>query len=213
MESPSRTTCGTCSSVSRRYHLAMRQAIAVLVVMLHLAAASAVWGQTRIIRAGKVWYGTQTLTDVLIVIEVDRITRILPSAAEIPSGADVLDLRSYTLLPGLIDLHTHMTYYWDRKPGTRPLGQRRRAAVTVFLAQENARRTLETGVTTVRDLGASNEMDFAMRDLISMGAMVGPRMIVAGQGISAARPPGPPDPDAMRKAADDRIKAGSDWVK
>jgi len=106
-----------------------------------------------------------------------------------------------------------MTYYWDRQPGTRPLGQRRRPAVTVFLARDNARRTLETGVTTVRDLGASNDTDFAMRDLINLGAMEGPRMVVAGQGISAPRQASGPDPDTMRKAAEDRIKSGSDWVK
>jgi imidazolonepropionase-like amidohydrolase len=82
----------------------------------------------------------------------------------------------------------------------------------VFLAQDNARRTLETGVTTIRDLGAANESDFAMRDLIAMGAMSGPRMFVAGQGISAARG-GAHDPAAMAKAAADRVKGGSDWVK
>jgi len=54
-------------------------------------------------------------------------------------------------LPGLIDAHTHMTFIWDRKPGTRPWSQlgTLHDAVTVFLAQENARKTLETGVTTV----------------------------------------------------------------
>jgi len=50
----------------------------------------------------------------------------------------------------------------------------------VFLAQENARKTLETGVTTVRDLGASEYSDLAMRDLIARGAMVGPRVFGAG---------------------------------
>ncbi len=169
--------------------------------------------QTKALRFGKLWDGTRVVVDAVIVIEGDRITRVTSGTDDLPAGAEVVDLRRYTALPGLIDLHTHITYYWDRQPGTRPLGQRRRPAVTVFLAQDNARRTLESGVTTVRDLGASAETDFAMRDLISMGAMVGPRMIVAGQGISAARPPAPPDPDAMRKAADDRIKAGSDWVK
>ena len=122
-------------------------------------------------------------------------------------------MRRYIALPGLIDLHTHITYYWDRKPGTRPLGQRRRPAVTVFLAQDNARRTLETGVTTVRDLGASSDTDFAMRDLIEMGAMAGPRIIAAGQGISAPRQSTGPDPAAMAKAAEDRLKSGSDWIK
>jgi imidazolonepropionase-like amidohydrolase len=67
----------------------------------------------------------------------------------------VIDLRPYTAVPGMIDAHTHMTYYWDQKPGSMPWQQNsaRQSAVTVFLAQENARRTLETGVTTVRDLG------------------------------------------------------------
>jgi imidazolonepropionase-like amidohydrolase len=187
----------------------------VLIIASSLMLISAVnaAAQTRVVRAARVWDGATTLSDVAIVIDGDRVTRILPAGADLPSGAEVLDLRKYTLLPGLIDLHTHMTYYWDRQPGTRPLGQRRRPAVTVFLAQENARRTLETGVTTVRDLGASNDTDFAMRDLIAMGAMVGPRMIVAGQGISAPRQATGPDPDAMRKAAEDRIKSGSDWVK
>jgi imidazolonepropionase-like amidohydrolase len=56
-------------------------------------------------------------------------------------------------------------------------------------------------------------MDFAMRDLIAIGAMTGPRMIVAGQGISAPRQATTPNPEAMRKAAEDRIKSESDWIK
>jgi imidazolonepropionase-like amidohydrolase len=192
----------------------MRHTIRITAIAaLSILVATAAVAQTKVIRADKVWDGARMLTDVAIVIDGDRITRIASLSETLPAGADVIDLRKYTVLPGLIDLHTHMTYYWDRQPGTRPLGQRRRPAVTVFLAQENARRTLETGVTTVRDLGASNETDFAMRDLIAMGAMAGPRMIVAGQGISAARQATGPDPDAMGIAAADRIKSGSDWVK
>jgi imidazolonepropionase-like amidohydrolase len=162
------------------------------------------------LRFGHLWDGTRLLDDVIVVVDGGKIASVEPGQRQAPSGA--LDLSAYTALPGLIDLHTHITYYWDRKPGTRPLGQRRRPAVTVFLAQENARRTLETGVTTIRDLGASGDTDFAMRDLIAMGAMIGPRMFVAGQGISAGRG-STPDPDAMRKTAEDRIKSGSDWVK
>ena len=183
------------------------------IVTLSILAAAAASAQTKAIRAGKLWNGTRMLSDVSIVIDGDLITRVVDAAEALPAGAEVIDLRKFTLLPGLIDLHTHMTYYWDGLAGTRPLGQRRRPAVTVFLAQENARRTLETGVTTVRDLGASNETDFAMRDLIARGAMAGPRMIVSGQGISAPRQAAGPDPDAMRQAAADRIKAGADWVK
>ena len=159
---------------------------------------------------GHLWDGTKMLDDVVVTVDSDTITLVEGGRKQVPSGA--IDLRRYTAIPGLIDLHTHITYYWDRKPGTRPLGQRRRPAVTVFLAQDNARRTLETGVTTVRDLGASGETDFAMRDLVAMGAMTGPRMFVAGQGISAGRG-WTPDPAAMAKNAEDRIKAGSDWIK
>jgi len=65
----------------------------------------------------------------------------------------------------------------------RRQGGQRMPAVTVFLAQENARKTLEAGVTTVRDLGASEYMDIAMRDLINRGAMLGPRMFVSGYGL------------------------------
>jgi imidazolonepropionase-like amidohydrolase len=193
----------------------LRTTVRAIIVVLHVLvlAVSTAGAQTRVIRFGKVWNGSELLSDAAVIVEGDRITRLATSSGDVPAGAEVIDLRRYTGLPGLIDLHTHMTYYWDRQPGTRPLGQRRRPAVTVFLAQENARRTLETGVTTVRDLGASNDTDFAMRDLIAMGAMIGPRMIVAGQGISASRQATGPDPDAMRKAAEDRIKSGSDWIK
>jgi len=64
----------------------------------------------------------------------------------------------------------------------------------------------------VRDLGAANEVDYAMRDLINMGRMAGPRMFVAGQGLSAGRG-GPVDPEAFRQQAEARLAAGSDWVK
>ena len=147
----------------------------------------------------------------MIVVDNDRIVSVGTGAP--PAGVEVVDLRRFTVIPGMIDVHTHMTYYWDRAPGTRPLGQPRRpAGVTTVLAGDNARRTLETGVTTVRDLGASNEADYAMRDLINMGRMVGPRMFVAGQGLSAGRD-APVDPEAFRQLAEARIAAGSDWIK
>jgi imidazolonepropionase-like amidohydrolase len=166
---------------------------------------------THAIRAGRlVDAAGHVTTNAVIIVEDDRITSV--GVAAPPAGVDVIDLSRYTVIPGLIDLHTHMTYYWDRSPGTRPLNQPRRpAGVTVVLAAENARRTLETGVTTVRDLGAANETDYAMRDLINMGRMVGPRMFVAGQGLSAARPGAPP-PD-FATLAEARVAAGSDWVK
>lgn len=181
--------------------------------LLMLTAANSAVAQTKAIRFGQLWDGSRLIADAVVLVEGSRILGVGSGAEAVPRGADVVDLRRYTAIPGLIDLHTHITYYWDRQPGTRPLGQRRRPAVTVFLAQDNAKRTLETGVTTVRDLGASGETDFAMQDLIEMGAMPGPRLIVAGQGISAPRGSSAPDPEAMRRITEARIKSGSDWIK
>jgi imidazolonepropionase-like amidohydrolase len=132
----------------------------------------------------------RALRDAVVVVEGDRVTGVGTGTVAIPKGAKVIDLRRYTALPGLIDVHTHMTYYWDGQPGTSPWQQQgaRNTSVTLFLAQENARRTLESGVTTVRDLGSRDFGDVAMRELINRGAMAGPRMFVSGHGLGKLRP-------------------------
>jgi imidazolonepropionase-like amidohydrolase len=193
---------------------AFRYALAALLCAIVPAAhAGSPPPQMKAVRFASLWDGMTVIPDALVMVEGQRIVRVEPGARDVPAGTEVIDLRPYVGIPGLIDLHTHITYYWDRATGTRPLGQpRRRPAVTVFLAQDNARRTLETGVTTVRDLGAQSETDFAMRDLIAIGAMTGPRVFAAGQGISA-RSGAAPDVDAMERAVEERVKSGSDWIK
>lgn len=184
----------------------------LFVLAVTLVGVTPLMAQTRAIRFGKLWDGERTVTDAVVVVDGDRIVSVGSGASAVPAGAAVVDLRKYAGLPGLIDLHTHITYYWDRKPGTRPRGIRRLPAVTVYLAQDNAKRTLETGVTTVRDLNAGNDMDLAMRELIASGAMTGPRIFASGPGLSA-RQGQPPDPEAMKKLVDDRVKAGVDLIK
>jgi len=179
------------------------------IVLLSLSADA--FAQTTFIRFARLWDGERLIEKAVVELDGTKIVRVMPGG-NVPADARVIDLSSYTGLPGLMDVHTHITYYWDRAPGTRPRGQRRLPAVTVFLAQDNARRTLETGVTTIRDLNAGNDMDFAMRELTTSGAMVGPRMFVSGPGLSA-RQGAAPDPDAMRKLVEDRVKAGADWIK
>ena len=185
---------------------------AVLVALLLLAPTVPATAQTSALRFGRLWDGTRVLTDPVVVVRGDRITAVGTGDAAVPAGATVTDLRAFTALPGLIDVHTHITYFWDRAPGTRPRGQRRLPAVTVFLAQDNARKTLETGVTTVRDLNAGSDMDLAMRELIATGAMVGPRIFASGPGLSA-RAGAEPDPAAMRALVAERVKSGVDWIK
>jgi imidazolonepropionase-like amidohydrolase len=189
--------------------LAARIAGAVFITLFAAAFAQA---QTKVIRFGKLWDGAKVTTDAVVVVTGDRITAVGSGNAAVPAGAEVVDLRKYTGIPGLIDLHTHITYYWDRKPGTRPRGTPRLPAVTVYLAQDNARRTLETGVTTVRDLNAGNDMDLAMRELIATGAMVGPRMFVSGPGLSS-RPNQPLNAETVMSLIAARVKSGVDWIK
>ena len=179
---------------------------------LVFAAAALVPSQSATaLRFGTLVDGTgRTVKDAVVVVASDRITAVGVGDAAVPAGATVIDLRKYVAIPGLIDAHTHITYYWDGAPGTRPR-QRPASPVTVEDVFKNGRRTLETGVTTVRDLGAARGLDYAARDAINAGTAVGPRMFVAGQGISAGR--GGPNPDTMRQLAEARIAAGSDWVK
>jgi len=110
----------------------------------------------KVIKFGKLVTGTgQIIKNARVVVEDDKITSVSQGESEIPKSAQVIDLGRFTGIPGLIDAHTHMTYYWDGKPGSDPWrqGGQRMPAVTVFLAQENARKTLETGVTTESDIG------------------------------------------------------------
>jgi imidazolonepropionase-like amidohydrolase len=179
------------------------------------------------IRFGRLVDGKGGVTrDAVVVVEGERITRVGSGDTAVPAGVSVLDLRPYTGVPGLVDVHTHMTFYWDRAPGTRPWGQLGSlgAPVTVFLAQENARKALETGVTTVRDLGSWEYTDIAMRDLVNRGAMPGPRMFVAGYGLYVTSspfklggaPPGGGQADGVadvQRVARQQIAAGVDGIK
>jgi imidazolonepropionase-like amidohydrolase len=116
-----------------------------------LAVSSIAAGQTTVVRFGTlIAQKGQVLHDAVVVIDGDRIVKVGSSEIPIPAGATLIDLRRYTGIPGLIDVHTHMTYYWDRTPGTSPWRQAGSLspAVNVFLAQENARKTLETAFSS-----------------------------------------------------------------
>jgi imidazolonepropionase-like amidohydrolase len=171
---------------------------------------------TKALRFGRLWDGHRVIANAVVIIDNDKIQSVAANTA-IPSGAETIDLSRYTGMPGMIDSHTHMTFYWDPKSGTDPLRQPpRHVAVTVFLAQANAMKTLEAGVTTVRDLTGFDGADLAMRDLINMGAMIGPRMFVSGVGIrdNAYRPAGSKNaPAEAAKLAKSIIDGGADWVK
>lgn len=191
--------------------------IRLLMLVSLLALSVNAMATTKAIKFGTLWDGHKVINNAVVIVDNDKITSVTPNG-RVPAGAEVIDMSRYTGLPGMIDAHTHMTYYWDEAPGTTPrqrITPPRHVAVTVFLAQANAKKTLEAGVTTIRDLNAGGGADMAMRDLINMGAMTGPRMFVSSGGLrSYKNQPGVTDPIAeAAKRTKDTIDAGADWIK
>ena len=153
-------------------------------VLLLIAALSALLpaasAQVTAIRAGKLIDPDKgvVLIDQVILIRHNKVEAVGKDLA-IPSGAEFIDLSKMTVLPGLIDCHTHLA---DGAHNGEPMGQfRKTAAQDALESVPNARVTLESGFTTVRDVGVYRALvDIALRDAINRGDIIGPRMFVAG---------------------------------
>src|SRR6266478_5559509 len=169
-----------CCRISRR-GVAAAVALATLAGMAITAGAQA--PKRVVIRAGRVLNVRtgELRANQAMVIEGDKITQIAPSG-EVPAapGDTTIDLPEATLLPGLIDMHTHLTF------DLNSLGYQ---GLSISTAREalhgarNARRTLEAGFTTVRNLGAKDYADIALRDAINDGDVIGPRMVASGPAL------------------------------
>ena len=160
-----------------------RLSFLLLFLFLVTSPAHAEEGETVYVLAGKLLdvRAGRLLTDQVIVIRGERIERVVPaSEAALPHGANVIDLSSATVLPGLIDAHDHLTGD-HRFHGYR--------ALSISVPRETlygvlgARKTLAAGFTTVRNVGASGHADVALRDAINDGEILGPRMLVSGPAL------------------------------
>jgi len=124
----------------------------------------------------------KTVAHQSVFIEGDKITRVEATATDevLPSGATIIDLPNATVLPGLIDAHTHLTMNPNFGYSSLAISVPREA----LIGARNARVTLEAGFTTVRNVGARGYADVALRDAINAGDVPGPRMLVSGPALS-----------------------------
>lgn len=149
-----------------------------------------------------------------VMLESGRIS-CLKQNAEIPRGAEVIDLRGKFLLPGLIDAHCHITYSGGLVEDELRLTSHER----VLRAAYNAFVTILAGITTIRDPGGVDHIEIAVRNMVNAGHLYGPRIIAGGRMIAMTGGHGwfygleADGPDAVRRAAREQIKAGCDWVK
>ena len=125
----------------------------------------------------------RVLDDVVIVVSGDRVSAVGTSATTpVPAGTPRIELGSATVLPGLIDVHVHLT---SNASDEGLNGLVKTTAREGIDGVANARKTLEAGFTTVRNVGAGGFSDVALRDAINEGEIEGPRMLVSGPPLGA----------------------------
>jgi imidazolonepropionase-like amidohydrolase len=187
-----------------------------------------------VLHAARLWDGTGAapITDAVVVVTGDHITAVGPaSKVSIPAGAQRVDLGSATLVPGFIDAHVHLIGRPLSDPGADLEGVKDYESYGAILGVAHARSTLLAGFTSVRNVGAPNFDDMALRQAINADQVPGPRMEAAGHatGITGghcdenAYKPGLEDrdyrdgvadgPEEGRKAVRYQIKYGADVIK
>lgn len=159
-----------------------------LALLFGAVAADGAYADTLVIHAGHLVDVDQSrvLEDQAIRVENGKIVSVGPYSAAATADARALDWSHYTVLPGLIDLHTHLVGDIESSNYAAPLLSS--GARDVLMGVQNARATLRAGFTTVRDVGVYRAFtDVALRDAIAAGIVEGPRMYVAGAYITVSQ--------------------------
>jgi imidazolonepropionase-like amidohydrolase len=205
-----------------------------LFFLLFLAAITvSISAQTTLIHCGQLISmdkNAAVQTAMTIVVDGNKITGIEKGYRAPGAGVAVIDLKDKTVLPGLIDCHVHLEWEQSRSSYTEQYVLN--PPDVAFRAAVYARRTLQAGFTTVRDLGGTG-VNIALRNAINGGWTEGPRIVTAGKALSITGghgdpttgskwdlfdPPGPAEgiadgPDACRTAVRTQVKHGADCIK
>ena len=159
--------------------------------------------------------GAEPVRGRAVVVEGDRITQVV-DGARAPRGR-CIDLAGCTLLPGLINCHVHLCFGGEPDPISAVRDEP--PGLTALKVLRRAQETLETGVTTVRDLGGRDYVELAVRRAIAEGLYPGPRILGAGRPVCMTGGHGhfvgreADGPDDARKAVREQLKAGVDVIK
>ena len=193
----------------------MRALIAALVVGAALVAPNGATAQERAIALKAAWVidatGRPPIADGVVIVRGNRIEAVGPRASvTIPAGADVIDLPGQTLLPGLIDTHSHLG---NRSMYPSPFGGpgQRAAPPSEQMVKmvRHARVQLLCGITTLRQCGEPGLSDLVLKRAIAVGIHPGPRIIGGGEHIG----PEVESADAIRKKIGEYFRAGAEWIK
>lgn len=175
----------------------------------------------RLVRGARVWDGTArpAIHHGMVLIEHDRIRGIGPAADFEALLADVPidDFPGATIMPGLVDSHTHLVGFGDGRPGDALMATP--PELLLLQASRNIRAHLESGVTTLRDLGTPGSLAFRLRDAVQQGIVPGPRLILCGRPITITGGhlwyfgQEADGEDAVRRAVRQVVKEGADVIK
>jgi imidazolonepropionase-like amidohydrolase len=177
----------------------------MVLTMLSLPATLAAQATPVTIRAGRLLDGRGgAQSKVTITVEQGAISRVDPNPA---AGTVTYDLSHYTVLPGLIDGHAHLSWYFNRSGRLHTANDGDTPVQSMLAMTANGFATLTSGVTTVQSPGAPEDKD--LRDFIALGAVPGPRILTSLQPISNPRL----TPDSMRSIVRRRKSEGADFIK
>jgi imidazolonepropionase-like amidohydrolase len=164
-------------------------------------------GEVRYIHAGALFDARrgEVLHDQLITVTGDRITAVGDAAGALPPDAELLDLSDQFVMPGLMDMHTHLLGHLDRFFFARYFQSPHRAVIGGVV---NAETTLLAGFTTVRNVGAADYQDVALRNAIDAGEVPGPRLAVSGPALGITG--GHCDSNSLNHAFEERADGVAD---